>query len=511
MDRTLSWLTTYHSWVVLTVAVIIAAAHVWQLGSLPRGLYLDESSTGYNAWLIAHTGRDEHGEFFPTFFKAFGEYKSPVLTYTAAALIFFFGVSEFTIRLASALLFSLFLIGLYLLARLLFPKNSLVSIYWLVAAGFLPWFFTISRVVIDTIAQPTITIFALIFLFLAYHHPSTRHHAIYGWIAGFVAGMSIYTYATARLLTLLFLCGWALIYIRRSTLKTAITYVAGAATAYIPYIWFALSHPGALTTRFKTITYIYDPNLTFTEKIVLFIKKYTSYFNFDFLLLNAPNPGLFTTYLSGQISVAVAVLWIAGLLWLVQSKKIFQSKFIALISLDLITSPAAAALSGTIDEPPHGSRSILLGMYIVIISAYGLMCVIHMQDKRQKSITLGTLAILLLWQNAYATWHYFTIYPPVSITEFQSYDFKKALERAHERHPQKIQVSPQLAIHAHFYNAIIQDSKGNGSIPIIVSESNPSPNSCLIYSRWHQPIIDAFRMPFTELVKEDVPTKARCY
>src|SRR2546421_9334417 len=52
----------------------------------PPGFHLDESSIAYNAHTVSQTGRDEHGEAWPLYFRAFGEFKNPVYIYILAAL-----------------------------------------------------------------------------------------------------------------------------------------------------------------------------------------------------------------------------------------------------------------------------------------------------------------------------------------------------------------------------------------------------------------------------------------
>ena len=57
------------------------------------------------------TGRDEHGELFPIYFKAFGEYKNPVFIYACVPVIGLFGPEVFAVRLTSVLFGSLTVIA----------------------------------------------------------------------------------------------------------------------------------------------------------------------------------------------------------------------------------------------------------------------------------------------------------------------------------------------------------------------------------------------------------------
>src|SRR4051794_4570875 len=70
----------------------------------PPGFFIDESSVAYNAHTIAQTGRDEHGESFPLYFRAFSDYKNPVYVYLLAAVFRLTGPSITAARFLSAAL-----------------------------------------------------------------------------------------------------------------------------------------------------------------------------------------------------------------------------------------------------------------------------------------------------------------------------------------------------------------------------------------------------------------------
>jgi len=89
------------SWaVVLTVAAFF---RLWMLDSLPGELHRDEASIGYNAYGLLMAGHDEYGVAMPFNFRAFGEYKLPGLIYLTVPFIYFFGLTEWAIRLPTAL------------------------------------------------------------------------------------------------------------------------------------------------------------------------------------------------------------------------------------------------------------------------------------------------------------------------------------------------------------------------------------------------------------------------
>src|ERR1044071_6250898 len=103
----------------LTFALLFAAGFAFYArgaATNPPGFFVDESSVAYNAHTISQTGRDEHGEAFPLYFRAFGDYNNPVYVYLLAALFKVTGPSVTDARLLSAALGALAALLLGLLA-----------------------------------------------------------------------------------------------------------------------------------------------------------------------------------------------------------------------------------------------------------------------------------------------------------------------------------------------------------------------------------------------------------
>ena len=80
------------------LGAIIALAFMlrfWGLDHNPPSLNWDEVSHGYNAFSILKTGRDEWGAWFPSIFRAFGDYKLPVYIYLTTLPVAIFGLNAF--------------------------------------------------------------------------------------------------------------------------------------------------------------------------------------------------------------------------------------------------------------------------------------------------------------------------------------------------------------------------------------------------------------------------------
>ena len=93
------WHHKYFIWLTL-ILILSFYLRFFKISDKPHDLYIDEVSIGLNAATIAAEGRDEHGQYFPLYFKAFGEYKLPVYIYTVALLQKISGPNPFSIRVA---------------------------------------------------------------------------------------------------------------------------------------------------------------------------------------------------------------------------------------------------------------------------------------------------------------------------------------------------------------------------------------------------------------------------
>src|SRR5262249_8345509 len=146
------------------VALILFSALI-QFAALrtnPPGFFLDESSVAYNAHTISTSGRDEHGESWPLFFRAFGEFKNPVYIYLLAGVFRLTGPGTLSARVLSATLGLLTILLLGLLARRITQSRSTALLFSLLVL-FTPWTFELSRLVLEVAIYP----FALALFLLA--------------------------------------------------------------------------------------------------------------------------------------------------------------------------------------------------------------------------------------------------------------------------------------------------------------------------------------------------------
>jgi len=277
----------------------------------PPGFFIDESSIAYNAHLISETGRDEHGEWFPLFFRAFGEYKNPVYIYLLAGVFKVTGPGVAAARLLSAALGVAAALGLGVLAARVSRRRDVGALVAL-SALLTPWLFEGSRLVFEVAAFPA----AVVLLLLAVKRASRR--AAWGWreaahVAASLAFVT-YTYTVGRALAPLLAAGLAL-FLTRARLAGLCKTWALYALALAPLAVYAWRRPGALTGRFGLLTYVM-PQTGFAEAVGEFARHYLLNVNPWRLLLVGEENVRDHVGGAGALLCVTALLAAAGLLLL---------------------------------------------------------------------------------------------------------------------------------------------------------------------------------------------------
>src|SRR5437868_11707538 len=96
---------------IFLIALIL---RLFDLGKNPPSLNWDEISQGYNSYSILKTGHDDWGQFFPiTNFRAYGDYPTTLYLYIVMPFIALLGLTEFAVRLPTAISGALFSVILY--------------------------------------------------------------------------------------------------------------------------------------------------------------------------------------------------------------------------------------------------------------------------------------------------------------------------------------------------------------------------------------------------------------
>ena len=496
--------------ILLTLLVTI---HVLKLDKIPAGLFLDESSIGYNAITIMNTGRDEHGVRYPIYFESVGDYKNPIFIYSVAVVFKLFGVSEFTLRFTSVIFYFAALIITIVLVRRMFEQSKAVLTYMLISFGFLPLLFTISRLSFEVITQLTWVAATNLCIWLTFHEADNDRFAFLKSLGcGFVIGTSIYTYSTARLLSFLALFFLWMIYLRRENIKKLTTITSAFLISLIPFFYFTFRQTSDISSRFLELSYMDDP-IGVIEKLALFIRNLGIYWSPDFLIFHGDPNLRHSTGHGGIIYVTTLLLFIVGLANIIITKKL--NRFNIFLFINLLLSPVAAAL--TSEGTPHALRSMLMGYYILLFSCFGLESIDKLKGQHTRKFAFAFVLVCLLAESASYQLDYFLAYPARSVETMGSLDFKTSLETAIAQNPEEIIfVNEPRVTYANlqFYGYLVENPT---EIPMICNDTpKPKPGVCILYNRRNESLLEQSAYPFIEFKSQqgkalDGVMKVRCY
>lgn len=395
-----------------------AGLHFFQISSLPRGFYVDETSIGYNARLIADSGVDEHGERWPLFFKAFGEYKNPLYIYLLALIYKLAGYSLWSTRAASAVCWLVGTVFLLLLGRRMFGDTR-TQLYLLLCAGFTPWLFSLSRISFEVISLYPLLAFHLWAVYRAYEEGSKK----WAFAAGLAISLTLYAYSSFRLLAPLHAAAVLLCYAGRRYWRFHGPFIAGSALAALPYAVYIARSYSALAYRFSYLTYLHDASFSLPAKVGMFWERYFGYLGPRFLVLSGdPNRRHHSGY-GGELLVVTGLLLVLGIAAVLAAGALRKQPFTRLLFAGLLMSPIAASLTF---EPCHSLRAFSLAVFAILLSAVGMNALSERPNRLLASITL-----VLVAANAFLyVRDYFTRYPSESIPAFETFGLREALEAA---------------------------------------------------------------------------------
>ncbi|TSC88446.1 MAG: glycosyl transferase [Microgenomates group bacterium Gr01-1014_16] len=328
---------------------------VW-LDKFPAGFTADEAGQGYDAYSILKTGRDSWGQFLPLFPRGFGDFKPPLYMYTAIPTIAIFGLNEFAVRLPTAIIGTLSILILYLLAKELFPeKIALISAFLLTIS---PWHMQLSRNAWE--GGLGILLFPLgLYLFLKKR---------YNW-AFLTWGVNLYSYHSWRIFTILFIVA---LVIRQKFFKPVLLIFALALLPIVINYKSVLKRASdvGIFSAANTLSYLSNrksPPTLFDNKYIFyadqFFTNYLSYFSPGFYFTGHRPDFSHLNFPGTPLHYPVEIIFIAiGAILLIRHKQF------SYLLIWLLLAPIPAALT----ESSNSQRAITIFPLTVLLSAYGL-------------------------------------------------------------------------------------------------------------------------------------------
>jgi hypothetical protein len=196
---------------LLLVLVVAAVLRLADLSHAPVALNQDEAVNGYDAYSIAYTLRDHHGNFLPPALQSFNDYASPFTTYVTVPFVRLLGLSELSIRLPPALLGVAAVLVMVLFLECIGCGWGASMVGGLLLA-LSPWDVTYTRWAVPTCAVPFVLLclmYAAVQLFDGPPRAAWRR----ALLVGLTGGLLTYTYPAQKVFAPLVVGLTALVYL----------------------------------------------------------------------------------------------------------------------------------------------------------------------------------------------------------------------------------------------------------------------------------------------------------
>lgn len=188
---------------LLIIIAIAAFFRLWQIDSIPPGLYPDEAIYANDALDSLKTGN------FRVFYPE-NNGREGLFIWLLAFSFSTFGISIWSLKIVPATIGILTILGLYLLTKELFINQgentsryiAFLSSFFL-AISF--WHVNFSRIGFRAILLPFILVFAFYFLFKALNQLKNKSKQLYSSVAfsGIIFGLGFYSYSSFRMVVLI--------------------------------------------------------------------------------------------------------------------------------------------------------------------------------------------------------------------------------------------------------------------------------------------------------------------
>src|SRR3989344_3711177 len=154
--------------IIASILFLAFGVRLYRLTEIPTALHGDELGTGYNAYLLLNSGKDENGRFLPFSFR--NDF-SPFIFYATVPFVAIGGLSEITTRLPTIIPGLTTIILLAILVFQLTHRRKLALLVLLLMA-FSSWHIRFSRVALEMIWALAFQLTGILFYLKAQGKPS---------------------------------------------------------------------------------------------------------------------------------------------------------------------------------------------------------------------------------------------------------------------------------------------------------------------------------------------------
>lgn len=381
---------------IAVLAIFFICLYLYRLDLVPVHLNQDEMMFGLNAYSIAKFGHDFYGNLYPFYFWHLGSFwATPIIVYVTSLFLKFLPFSESTIRVSGVFvgLSSIFLMAV--LAKKVF-KNSLYFSLALIITGTIPVLFINSRVLLDNIWPIPFVLLWLIFL----KSYSDKESFLTIFLSGLALGIGLHSYHAAKVIMPIYFVA-SLIYLflsKKAKVLSLILFAIGFAIPIILFIPWLKLHPDTLLNQVSYIGSL-DKSVSVSKGIWGVVNldrlkdissNYFTYFSSKILFTEGDRSLIHSTGRIGAFSFGIAFLLVFGIAEVLSNKNDWFSK---LILFGFVTYPVASSL---VNDPQRISRSLIVVVFVGMLSLYGAKFLIERKEKIFRYLLLGILVFVIL-------------------------------------------------------------------------------------------------------------------
>ncbi len=392
--------------ILLTTILLVDLLRFFDLENVPQGFYIDEIASAVSAHCLATQGTDIPGKKWPLFsFLNFGSPKPPTQTYPMALWIKIFGVSIASIRGFEAFAYTLGLVGLFFLARLM--GGPTCAWLTLLASSLSPWGWMFSRIAFESILGPMFLVWG-VFFFL--RNSSWWNMAV----SAFFMACAMYSYPPTRLhapLVVLLLVGYQMKQKKLSLMPLGLFFIV-LTLCSAPLVEGILQGP--LQARFNGLS-IASKTSSWRDLSVIFTQNYFSHLSPKFLFLTGDNNYRHSTRHFGELSWLDMLGLCAGLFFLIRLFKKWKAPSPLVIFLLMAAASGIIPAALTNEGLPHALRSMGTQPFIELLVGYCLAQAVECWPPLLLAASVTGAAF-----GASFLFVYFKIYPGESAEAFMS-------------------------------------------------------------------------------------------
>ncbi len=404
--------------ILLLLLVLLVVFRLIYLDSNPPGFFPDEASTGYDAWSLLEFGQDQHGRYWPLFFRSFADDISGTYRYMVVLSLLFSDLTVNAIRLPIAVcgISTVIILVLFFRTRIGFLPLVALSLIF----TFSPWHILYCRTGQRIMLLPL----GLVIFYWFFVKMLEKSSAGTSFLGGLCLGLTLYTYVAARLVVPALCIAVIICLLAKKPLEKKMIglFIVGVFLASIPMIHHAIFHFDEFSIRFRQVS---GAASGIGSRLDGVLPYYLSHFTPDFLLFEGDANLRHSQQHIGQLFIIQMLLVPCGLIYLLRRKI-----HLFFITFWILISPLPAALSS--DGNPHALRSVSMLLPLTILTGLGLQF-IHdgLRGRLINRLVWGLLLAFIFLEASRVSFDLFYRYPIYSAEAWQ-YGILEAVEQTEE-------------------------------------------------------------------------------